>query len=74
MLEVLVGLDVLDDAAYDLYRKYMKPLLTEVGGGFRYDFRISDTLFSEVDSEINRLFIIYFPSREAMDSFFSDSE
>ncbi len=72
MLEVLVGLDVQDDDAYDLYRKHMKPLLHGVGGRFRYDFRIADALLSEVESEINRLFIICFPGRNEKEEFFSD--
>ncbi|MDK1286519.1 DUF1330 domain-containing protein [Pseudoalteromonas umbrosa] len=70
--EMLVGLEVLDDVAYSEYRVAMKPILEEKGGEFRYDFRISEVLKSEVGECINRIFTLRFPSKHIMTSFFDD--
>lgn len=70
--ERLVGLHVTDEAAYGVYREHMTPLLHAVGGSFRYDFRIAETLQSEADHPINRLFLISFPTRAIHDAFFLD--
>ena len=72
--EMLVGLNVVDDASYITYRQKMTPILEEFGGGFRYDFKISEVLKSEADSPINRVFIIYFPNELAKNAFFSDAQ
>ena len=40
-VEMLVGLNVIDDEAYQLYRDEMIPILLSYGGGFGYDFKIS---------------------------------
>ena len=72
--ENLVGLDVADDAVYQSYREAMLPILTRYGGGFRYDFRVSELLKSETNSEINRVFIIHFPDRAAKEAFFADAD
>lgn len=71
-LEVLVGLDVVDDEGYARYRSAMMPILTSFGGGFGYDFRIAEVLKSESAVELNRVFTIRFPDAAAMDAFFSD--
>lgn len=71
-LEILVGLDVSDDEAYADYRKGMGPILASYAGEFGYDFRIAEVLRSESDVEINRVFTIRFPDRDAMDAFFAD--
>lgn len=71
-VEVLVGLDVLDNEAYADYRSAMRPILTAFGGGFGYDFRIAEVLKSESEVEINRVFTIRFPDAATMDAFFSD--
>ena len=71
-LEVLVGLDVSDDEAYDAYRQAMKPILESFGGGFGYDFRVAEVLKSESEVDINRVFTIRFPDAARMDAFFSD--
>ncbi len=71
-LEVLVGLDVSDEVAYSTYREGMMPILDSYGGGFGYDFRISEVLKSESRVEINRVFTIRFPDEEAMKCFFED--
>ena len=71
--ELLVGLEVTDDEIYNIYRKEMTPILERVGGGFNYDFQISKTLKSAVPEKINRVFTIFFPSEDVMNSFFSDA-
>ncbi|MEH6592916.1 MAG: DUF1330 domain-containing protein [Halioglobus sp.] len=72
--EMLVGLNVLDDQMYQEYRDAMKPILAAFGGGFSYDFKVSEVLLSETSSEINRVFTINFPDSEKMESFFSNPE
>ena len=69
--ERLVGLHVTDDQRYQDYREKMTPFLIECGGGFGYDFKISEVLKSETDNEINRVFTMHFPDKEAMRQFFS---
>ena len=71
--EMMIGLTVADEAAYARYREAMTPLLTAHGGGFRYDFRISEVLRSEADHEINRVFAIWFGDRARKDAFFGDA-
>ena len=70
--ETLVGLFVSDEAGYQRYRAGMMPLLQACGGRFRYDFRVSEVLRSETSDPINRVFVIAFPSAEAMQRFFAD--
>ncbi len=72
MRETLMGLDVSDDDGYQAYRDAMSPLLERIGGGFRYDFTIAKTLRNSAGHEINRVFVIYFPNRQAQDRFFDD--
>ncbi len=69
--EMLVGLHVTNDEVYRDYREKMTPILVECGGGFGYDFKVSEVLKSQTDNEINRVFTIYFPDKEAMQQFFS---
>ncbi len=69
--ERLVGLHVTNDEVYRDYREKMTPILVECGGGFGYDFKVSEVLKSQTDNEINRVFTIYFPDKEAMQQFFS---
>ncbi|MCO5168230.1 MAG: DUF1330 domain-containing protein [Planctomycetes bacterium] len=68
--ELMVGLTLRDPAAYAEYRRQMTPLLVEHGGGFRYDFVVSQVLATESDPEINRVFAIFFRDRGSMDAFF----
>ncbi len=68
--ELLVGLKVKDPQIYQQYREAMRPLLESYGGGFRYDFEVNKVLKGD-DAEINRVFVIYFRSKAAMDEFFS---
>lgn len=74
MIEMLVGLNVSNDEHYALYRKGMTPLLTAAGGGFGYDFKVSEVLINKSGNEINRVFTINFPSNEVMKTFFSNPE
>ena len=69
---MLVGLNVVDDEAYQSYRDEMTPILKSYGGGFGYDFKVSQVLKSEVEAPINRVFTIYFSNEDSMSSFFSN--
>lgn len=72
--EMLVGLEVSDEAAYGRYREKMGPLLAAHGGEFGYDFRIAEVLKSPADHPVNRLFTIRFPDQAARDRFFADEQ
>ncbi|MEQ3447973.1 MULTISPECIES: DUF1330 domain-containing protein [unclassified Pseudoalteromonas] len=74
MYEYLVGLEVTDDEVYGQYRTAMKPILDRYQGGFGFDFIVSKVLKSETNEPINRVFTIYFPSKEIADDFFIDPE
>ncbi len=71
-LEMLVGLNVVDDEAYQSYRDEMTPILQSYGGGFGYDFKVSEVFKSKTEAPINRVFTIYFSNEDAMNSFFSN--
>ncbi|MDJ0705289.1 MAG: DUF1330 domain-containing protein [Leptolyngbyaceae cyanobacterium MO_188.B28] len=71
-VEMLVGLNVVDDSSYQTYRNEMTPILKAYGGGFGYDFKVSEVLKSDTDAPINRVFTIYFSNEDSMNSFFSD--
>ena len=70
--ERIMGIQVSDDEEYQLYREGMMPILKSFGGSFGFDFKIAEVLLSKTDDEINRVFTIEFPSKEVMDSFFSE--
>jgi len=72
--EMMVGLTVTDDAVYQQYRDAMAPLLAAHGGGFRYDFKIAEVLKSASDHPINRVFAIFFASKERKDAFFTNAD
>lgn len=72
--EMMVGLTVINDDVYSAYREAMKPVLLQYGGGFRFDFKISEVLKSESDHPINRVFAIYFENEDKMNSFFGNPE
>lgn len=72
--ERLVGLFVTDEDMYKKYREAMLPILGMFGGGFSYDFKVSEVLKSKVKEKINRVFIIYFENEESMNLFFSNKE
>ena len=69
-----MGLFVADQERYSRYRAEIAPLLEAAGAGFRYDFDVSQTLKSEAGVEINRVFVLRFPDREARDRFFADPQ
>ena len=70
--EMLVGLEVIDDEQYQEYRRAMTPILEAYGGGFGYDFKVSEVLLSRTDRPINRVFTIYFPDEDSKERFFAD--
>lgn len=72
--ELMVGLTVTDDTVYRQYREAMAPLLAAHGGGFRYDFTIDQVLKSSSDHPINRVFAIYFGSKEQAAAFFANAD
>ena len=72
--EMIVGLQVKNDEVYSSYRAAMRPILENVGGGFRYDFKTSEVLINEEGRPINRVFAIYFEDEKKMKEFFSDPE
>ena len=71
MFERIMGLNVIDDLEYQRYREAMLPILTEFGGAFGYDFKVSEVLLSKTDDVINRVFTIEFPSKQKMEEFFA---
>ena len=72
--EIMVGLQVSNEGLYADYRNAMRPLLEKVNGGFRYDFKVSEVLKNDEGRPINRVFAIYFGSKEEKEQFFSDPE
>ena len=70
--EMTVGLLVVNQQTYTQYREEMRPLLEEAGGAFRYDFEVARTLRSESGVDINRAFVLQFPSRSNKERFFAD--
>jgi len=74
MIEIIVGLNVIDETMYKEYRNGMTPILEKMGGSFRYDFLVSNTLKSQVSHNINRVFTIRFTSTEAKTSFFNNNQ
>lgn len=71
---MLVGLHVVDDAGYQSYRDEMTPILKSYGGGFGYDFKVSEVLKSKTAAPINRVFTIYFPNEDSRNLFFANDE
>lgn len=72
--EMIVGLQISDEKLYSDYRNAMQPLLMRAGGGFRYDFMVSEVLKNESEQPMNRVFAIYFEDETKMDLFFNDPE
>ena len=73
-IETLVGLQVVDEEEYQMYRDEMMPILKNYGGEFGYDFKVSEVLKSKTKAPINRVFTISFPDQKSRDSFFSNEE
>ena len=72
--EMIIGLQIKSNEIYNHYRETMKPILRVHGGGFRYDFKISEVLSNEDGNPINRVFAIYFENEQRKDDFFSNPE
>ena len=72
VIEMWVGLNVVDDGSYEAYREAMRPILDSYGGSFRIDVRVADVLHSETPDPINRLFCLRFPDEQRRDDFFGD--
>src|SRR5215510_8723219 len=72
--EILIGVQVVDEAGYAKYRAEMTPLLEAYGGRFVVDVRTSDVLRAPAPGAFNRLFTIRFPSRQNRDAFFADHD
>src|SRR5262245_10032307 len=72
--ELVVGLNVTDEATYAKYRAAMAPILAAHGGGFRYDFTIAKVLASASPHPINRVFAIFFESKAKKDAFYSNPD
>lgn len=71
--EMLVGVSVTDRRVYEEYRSEIRPLLEAAGAAFRFDCEVSRVLKGEdAVSEVNRLFVLGFPSRAAKEAFFGD--
>lgn len=68
----LVGLHVTDDHGYRRYRQGMIPILEGFGGRFLHDFVVAETLRTEADHPVNRVFVLAFPDRAAKEAFFAD--
>jgi len=73
MYEMTVGLLVADHEQYAQYRAEIAPLLQAAGGRFRYDFEVARTLKREAEHDMNRVFVLQFPDRDAKERFFSDA-
>ena len=72
--ENIVGLQVTNGELYDTYRRKMTPILESYGGGFRYDFHVSEVLKNESGDPMNRVFAIFFESKNQMKAFFEDPD
>jgi len=70
--EILVALRVIDEHRYQRYRDAMTPILHAMGGRFRYDFRVAETLTGDTPEPPNRVFVLSFPDAATKDRFFSD--
>lgn len=71
-MDILIGMNVVDEVLYGRYRAEMTPILASLGGSFGVDVRVSEVLRSPANRPFNRLFTIRFPSAAARDAFFKD--
>jgi uncharacterized protein (DUF1330 family) len=72
--EMLIGVDVIDEAGYAKYRAEMTPVLEAHGGRFILDVRVSEILRGASPGAFNRLFTIRFPSARHRDAFFANPD
>src|SRR5690606_2776818 len=73
-IEMLAGVQVIDEARYARYRAEMTPRLEAYGGRFVLDVRVSGVLQAPLPSAFNRLFAIRFPSVQHRDAFLADAD
>jgi len=73
-VERLIGVQVTDDSEYEEYRRQLSPLLRAAGGQFVVDVRVSDVLTAPEGARFNRMFVLRFPSAEAMQTLFEGDE
>ena len=73
-IDTLMAMRITDDDSYTSYRKEMTPLLKACGGRFVHDFRIAETLKTDADHRIDRVFVIRFPDLETRHAFFENPE
>lgn len=71
-IEMVMGVQVIDEAGYARYRAEMAPVLEAHGGSFVLDLRVGEILRAPSASQFNRLFAIRFPSTERRDAFLAD--
>jgi uncharacterized protein (DUF1330 family) len=71
---MVIGLKVIDHEKYSQYRVAIAPLLEQASGRFRYDFEVARTLKTEVTHDLNRVFVLQFPSSSAKEGFFRDPQ
>jgi uncharacterized protein (DUF1330 family) len=70
---ILLGVEIVDEAAYARYRAAMTPILGTYGGSFGVDLAVARVLRGCVDTRPNRVFTIAFPDRRTRERFFADS-
>lgn len=70
--EMTSALFIADPEKYAAYRVEIAPLLEVSGAEFRYDFTVAKTLKSATGHDINRVFVLRFPDRDAKERFFTD--
>ena len=70
--EMLVGMQITDDAQYARYREAITPILRRFGGGFRYDVKVAELVHTSTEAPINRVFTIHFADVASKDAFFAD--
>jgi uncharacterized protein (DUF1330 family) len=70
---MLVGVEVVDEAAYARYRDGATPILAAHGGCFGIDLTVARWLSSSGDGRPNRVFTLMFPERRTRDQFFADA-
>jgi len=71
---LLFALAVRDEDGYADYRAGMRPILAAHGGRFGLDVRIAEVLEGSLGTSMNRMFTIVFPSEDAQQRFFSDTD
>lgn len=72
--EVHVGLHVTNESQYQMYRDGMTPILTQMGGDFRYDMRVNELIKGDAPDPFNRVFVISFPDEPTKDAFFANEQ